>query len=647
MKKIDLSISYFLTLIILELSIKVVVKEPIFQLSTINMVIFLMAVSIILTTLTKIFKKEKVNKTIYFIILSIITLWFSINYVLKSYFGFYLSWSAFKLADQIGSFVQKGVGEVLKRLPILIIIFIPLILNIIFHKKLNFTQQSLKRFFLNILLFIVFVGTYLLSLNIHKEATYSPYILTYEVNDVSLHVENLGIINTFWTDTIRTIFGFKDQIVIGNSPEPNRPEPTPEEPKVYTYNNLDIDFASLKENETNSTIKQIHEYMLNEPGTLKNEYTGIFKDKNLILFMAESFNEIAVKKELTPTLYELIHSGFEFTNFYTPTIYSTIGGEFQELTGLYAADLSVLSKFRGGNISFPEGIATKFASLNYQTFAYHNNSYNFQNRDRYLKSLGFNNYKACYNGLEKLIKCNTWPQSDVEMINATLDDYINEDKFMVFYATVSGHSDYAFSSNAMALKHKAEYQSFNLPYSEGPASYLAAQMELDQALKLLIDKLEEKGRLDDTVIALVGDHYPYELSISEVNEISDFKRDINVTVNKSNFILWNNKMSKVTIDKVGSQIDVIPTIYNAFGIDYDSRLFIGKDILSTTEGLAIFDNRSWATDKGIYYAATNKFVPSTTDVDNNYVRQMNQIVNNKITMSKLIINNNYYSKVFK
>ena len=89
--------------------------------------------------------------------------------------------------------------------------------------------------------------------------------------------------------------------------------------------------------------------------------------------MAESFNEVAVSKELTPTLYKLANSGFVFDNFYTPTIYSTIGGEFQELTGLYAQSLDVLSKFRSGKISFPEGIATKFKSENYNTYAYHKN----------------------------------------------------------------------------------------------------------------------------------------------------------------------------------------------------------------------------------------------------------------------------------
>ena len=138
----------------------------------------------------------------------------------------------------------------------------------------------------------------------------------------------------------------------------------------------------------------------------------------------------------------------------------------------------------------------------------------------------------------------------------------------------------------------------------------------------------------------------------QVNEVSQnlygYKKDGTITVNKSNFILWNSEMENVHVSKVGSQIDVIPTIYNLFGINYDSRLFIGSDILSITPGLAMFGNRSWVSDKGMYYTASQKFVPNDgEEIDEDYVKNMNQIVNNKITMSKLIIENNYYSKVLK
>ncbi len=649
MKKINLFLIFLISFIYMEVIYKLFIGNPLFRLSFINMLLFLIPLALLLSVLTNLSNNKTFNKVIFFSILSLITIWFCAQYVVKSYFDFYISLSTFQVADQVTDFMGKAVIETLRRIPLLIFFFAPLVLSIIFNKHFYFKQNSLKKSLVLLCMTLGFYGLYLLGLNINKKATYSPYNLYYKVNDVSLSVENFGVLNTFYIDTKRALFGFEEKLIDVDNPLSNDKDPDSDKPKVYEYNNLDIDFDSLIASETNSTIKSMHEYFKNDTGTLQNEYTGFFKDKNLILFMAESFNEIAVKKEITPTLVKLVNSGFVFEDFYTPTIFSTIGGEFQELTGLYASGTDILGKFRSGNISFPQGLATKFREAGYSTFAYHNNSASFQNRDKYLKSLGFDNFKACNTGLEKVINCNIWPRSDLEMINATVDEYVNQDKFMVFYASNSGHSNYdGFNSNQMAKKNKDEYLASGLNYSERVATYLAAQMELDKALESLINKLQEAGRLDDTVIALVGDHYPYDLYMNEVNEMADYEKDAVVEVNHSNFILWNNKMDPIKITKVGSQIDVMPTLYNAFGINYDSRLFIGKDILSTEGGLAMFGNKSWVSDKGTYFASSGKFVPKEgVEVDEDYVKTMNQIVLNKINMSSKIISNNYYSKVFK
>ena len=206
---------------------------------------------------------------------------------------------------------------------------------------------------------------------------------------------------------------------------------------------------------------------------------------------------------------------------------------------------------------------------------------------------------GCGNGMEDLISC-SWLPSDVDMINATLPLYKNNTPFVTYYVTVSGHAPYAYNStgNSIALKN-IDYVK-DLSYSNNVKAYLATQIELDRALEALIAGLEEEGILEDTVIALVGDHYPYTLTIDEINELSDYERDEVVEVNRSNFILWNSEMETVEVDKVGSEIDVLPTLLNLFGIEYDSRLIVGKDILSDTPGLAIFSNRSWVSDYGTY-----------------------------------------------
>ena len=138
------------------------------------------------------------------------------------------------------------------------------------------------------------------------------------------------------------------------------------------------------------------------------------------------------------------------------------------------------------------------------------------------------------------------------------------------------------------------------------------------------------------------------MNINTINELSNYTRDERFEVNHSTLILWNNKQEHKVIEKVCTQLDFIPTLYNLYGIEYDSRLFMGKDILSTSEGLAYFTDRSWISDKGRYVSASNKFTPNDgVEVDDNYVKNMNKIVSARINMSKLIIEHDYYRKVLK
>lgn len=99
-------------------------------------------------------------------------------------------------------------------------------------------------------------------------------------------------------------------------------------------------------------------------------------------------------------------------------------------------------------------------------------------------------------------------------------------------------------------------------------------------------------------------------------------------------------MKNVEVDKTCMSIDVLPTVYNLFNIEYDSRLFAGNDILSTRNGLAIFNKRSWVSDKGKYYGVDSKYIGE--EVDDAYIKNMNNLMNNKINISKLIVKNNYY-----
>ena len=587
--------------------------------SIINIAIFSLIVSTIITILN--------NKIVSYISYGILGFYFSMQFILKKVFGFYFSFNLFKLTDQVLKFGNETVISILKNIYAIVLFFLPLIFLIIYRRKIVKETNILKY----ICVLLIGIGLFGLDIKLQKNNENSIYYLYTSINDTSLNNEKLGVINSGILDLHRTIFGFKEKI------EPVISIDESDDIFEYKDNKLNIDFKNLRTN--NSEIASLNNYMDSISPTKQNKYTGIFKGKNLIYIVAESFNEIGVREDLTPTLYKLVNSGFKFNNYYSSNNLSTIGGEFQALTGLYA-DSSILYTWRKGLNYFPFGLANVFKGEGYNTFAYHDHFYNFQDRNKYLKALGFDNYKGCYNGLEDKIKCNIWPEYDTEMIKATTSDYLNStEPFMVYYMTVSGHLAYNFGGNMVAIKNRGKVN--NLPYSDSVKAYLATQIELNDALELLIKSLEEKNKLDDTVIVLLADHYPYGLTVDQINEISNYKKDGIIGVNDSNLIIWNNKMKTVEVDKVSMSIDVLPTVYNLFGIDYDSRLFAGSDILSTREGMAIFNERSWVTDKGKYFGSSNNFVQNE-EVDGNYIKTINNIMNNKISISKLIVKNNYY-----
>ncbi len=632
---------YYGILIYLELVFRFFCTEKFLPITFIHTLLYFLPISFLLTLITNLFK-EKVNRILYFVCLFAFGFWYSVLLVYKRTFKVFFTINAVGLGDQLLSFMSDVFKAILTNLPIIILLFLPFILSIIFSRHLAHPRSHKKRNLALLILTLISYVLFLGSIFIGKKDAYSVYNLYFKVDNHSLTVEKLGGLPATFIELRKSIFATEADINEEVFIDPEA-EQIPEE-KIKEYGVLEIDFDNLPE--ANETIKIMNEYFSKEDqGTKKNKYTGQYRGKNLILFMAESFNSIAVSKELTPTLYELTHSSFVFENFYSPVILSTIGGEFQELTGLYP-NLNLLSNvWRKGTNYYPYGFGNIFKSMGYNTYAYHNNQYDFQNRNVYLKSLGFDNYTGCWNGLEDKINCNAWPQSDIAMIEATVDDYINSDKpFMTYYATVSGHMPYQMNGQ-MANKYKDIVK--DLPYSDEIKAYIASQIELDRALETLINKLDEAGILEDTVIALVGDHYPYALSVEAINEVSTYVRDAKIEINHSNFILWNSETPTTKISKVGSQIDVLPTLLNIFGAPYDSRIIIGKDILSDTEGLAIFDNNSWVSDYGTYFSSRGSFVPRDgVTVPDDYVSKMNRIVQSKVAMSKYILQEDYYRYIY-
>lgn len=641
-KQIKLNLYYFLSLIYLEVLFKILIFgfKGFFKGHILIMLIYLGILSAFLGLISQIAKNKKINFGVSLFILFFLGVWFSVSFVFKRIFNTFFCISLFGLSDQAIAFTNTAIIEILKNSYGIVLFMLPFLVMLV-GRFASFNQANKKEIMLNLIVLVSLVPISFASIYLGKDKNESAYKLINEVDNNALNIEKLGVSVATYLDIKRMIFGFEEVIHLDNPVIDN--EDNIEE-TIYRANTVDIDFDTLIANSKDATVREMHEYFKNSSGTLQNEYTGYFKDKNLIVIMAESFNSIAIDPQLTPTLYQMANSSFVFENFYTPVNLSTIGGEFQDLTGLFA-NLSILNSYwRKGTNYYPYGLGKVFNDLNYTVNAYHANSGYFQDRNVYLKSIGFDDFLYSGNGLELRMNTKLWPQSDLDLVNATVEDFIDAERFMTYYVSVSGHMPYTKSGNAMTRKNWDLVESLDL--SNDAKGYLAANIELDRAVASLIEKLREAGKLDDTVIAIIPDHYPYSLDLKTINELSNYERDSVVEINHSSLIIWNNKMETVKIEKTCSQLDFIPTLYNLFGITYDSRLFMGQDILALDEGLAFFNNRSWVTDKGTYFSSTGKFIlKEGQSVSEDYVEKINKIVSNKINMSKLIIEKDYYKKV--
>ena len=629
-------------IIYLEIIYKFFIMKDLLTTNTFSVVLFSIPWIIIFTIITSIFN-EKVNK--------ILTIVFSFLIVLITlaqivYYNFYNSMFSFlSLTTGTGQVMQFYVmiASVIARIwYIFAIILIPYILFLIFKNKLfDFKKNNLKFLISYLLIFILSFLGIVLVINKNNEGFYSLKRLIFKTHAPMLTIDKTGLFTMEMIDIERYIFGFNEEIYSEQINVNNEEEKVPE--AKIEYNTTDIDFDKLINDETDDKIKSMHVYFKNTAPSNKNEYTGMFKDKNLIFITAEAFDTIAIDEKLTPTLYKIANNSFIFKNYYQPLYpVSTSDGEYMNLNSLIPKE-GVWSFKQTSKISMPYGIGNMFNKEGYVSYGFHNHNYNYYDRQKSHKNIGLK-YYGCGNGLEKKMNCKHWPNSDKEMIDATTSYYIDKDKFMTYYMTVSGHLNYNFSGNNMAYRNKNKVK--NLKYSIAIKAYLATQIELDKSIEKLLQVLEKKGKLNDTLIVIAPDHYPYGLTTKQMNEISTIDRNDKFEKFHTTLIMYNPNIEKTVVDKVISSLDILPTIYNLYGLTFDSRLLMGRDIFSNNEHIVILSDRSWITDKGKYNSVTKEFTSTTNEeIEEDYIDRINMIVNQRYGMSSLIIDNNYYKKI--
>lgn len=554
-----------------------------------------------------------------------------------------------KMTMVAGAFGDMAMGEILLNWFPILMVAIPVVLAILIRSRLCTPGElprrpALKWLVLTAAVQLVAMGLVLLC----GGGVLSLRYIYFNAAAPVLETQNFGMLTQTQLEVRRVLFGIEPDKQVLPKQGVRQTGRILESQETMgagegTLQIMDIDFEALKErDQDNPELVDMHEYFSNVKPTKKNKWTGRFEGKNLIWIVAEAFSDKMLDPERTPTLWKLSHEGIICDNFYTPLWgVSTSDGEYTTTTGLVPKS-GVWSYSESSDNYMPFGFGNQFRKLGYRTMAFHDYLYTYYDRNLSHPNMGYEFY-GMGNGL---VLDEVMPPSDLEMMEEVVPWFVYEDNFMVYMLTVSGHLNYSREENAQADRHYEEVA--DLPYSEAVKCYLASQMELEAAMKSLMDQLEAAGKLEDTVIVLSADHYPYGLTDEEYSELFGHPVDPVFEIYENGLILWSADLEEpVHVDKYCSSLDVMPTLANLFGLEYDSRLMAGRDILSDEPGLVIFSNYSFLTDQGAYDSTTDTFTMfDGSQPDPEYVSERVAEVQNRVAYSASILDWDYYRVVF-
>lgn len=629
---------------------------------------------------------KKANNVIYFLAILVISIYFVVQYVYHSIFGDFMPLFQVKMGGAaVTNFFDQMLYGIGKIIFFILLFFIPLVASVVLLKKklIVFERPNLRNKLLVLPVILLAHFVCLISLTFGGTGPFSTYDIYYGSNSqTNATIANLGVVTTARLEFTNMLFHPKSSIVIvGINDEPDRnktdntdknnsrpgtsnnespekepngsesdvpvisdpvePYPTPE-----THNMLNIDFEDMINYESDPDIITLHKYFMSKQPTKKNEYTGYFKDYNLIMLCAESYSPYFISEELTPTLYKMVNGGFVFNNYYGAFESNTTNGEYTFCMGMFP-DLSRTktdNSFIASAANYlPYTIANVFdKQLGVTSYAFHNYYGTYYQRFITHPNMGYD-FMSPETGLDIDVY---WPSSDFEMMEASIDEYLTTDKpFHAYYMTFSGHYQYNWM-NPMSTRNRDKVMGLGYT-SEAVQAYIACNLELEKALTYIVDRLTEAGVADKTVIVLTNDHYPYGLSEDEYNELAGMEIDTQFGKYKNSFICWTPSMIEpVIVDQPCGTIDILPTLLNLFGFEYDSRLLCGIDALSDSEHIAILADQSFITEEMTFSSSMNVVNPIVpdTELDSEDIQNWKNYVKNTFTVSTAILNKNYYAK---
>lgn len=526
-------------------------------------------------------------------ILLLVTYIFNIILFLANYMLLQIKSQAFSIYD-LGNANEgfKYLNFLFKEINLKLVIFILflifiIIINYVLLKKIHKPKISIRIIvvIVTIILFLIFKAIVIFSLtNYEKDGSWA------ELNYPGYYYDNY-------------INNNRSLLVLG----------------LYEYTSRDIYLYFKNLNETYGSLEEIEEIIsTSELEYKENDYTGIFEGKNLIMIQMESIDNLVINEDIMPTLTYMQENGWNFTGRYTNNI-TTFYTEFAVLTGLYYLD----AEYVINNNSYFNSLPNTFFNKGYITNSVHENYGKYYNREVMHQKFGFENRYFLYDILETTYLYD--PQIvEIEEIYQGITSATNP--FLSYIITISAHGPY--NNNDRCTYDLEEYDELTC------LNYLSSLT--DKMLEELLNSLEEDGLLEDTVIVLFSDHYPYAYSFTD-EDLADLEQiDETYQIRNIPFIIYAEGIESSEISTLFNDVDVLPTILNLFGIEYEPSEYVGVDIFSPDHKDLIFLSDYTWYDGNIYSGNY------TGEITNEYIANT-EYMTNRLEFNKMIISNNYYS----
>ena len=508
------------------------------------------------------------------------------------------------------------------------------------HKKYKFYLKTLNLVGISLVLVSLYYLTITLDFMQNKLQLTSNKDLIVNPSVPSTAINEFGTTMFAFGDIRVTLFPMDEQLTFERTNKKQNKEVAKEYARVID----DTSWENVIANEKNSTYNTLNNYFISQDITSKNDFTGLFKGKNVIVIMLESIDDMIIDPELFPNFYKMYSEGWHWENNYSPRNSCATGNnEMSGMLSLYTINNNCTANTYKRN-TYYESIFNLFNNAGYRTTSMHDYTEAYYYRSTIHKNMGSGKYYGVRDlGISYSTEYVNWA-SDDDFMNKAVDILTNTDDerpFMTWLTTVSAHQPYS-SSSILGDKYLKDLSSYKYPTEL--KRWLSKAKVTDDGLGTLMRKLEEKGILENTVIVMYGDHYPYGMKKSTIKNILTYDLD-DYEVERVPFVIYTPGMEAKTYSEYTSYINIVPTLANLFDLNYDPRLYMGQDLLSDDyESLVVFADGSWKNERA-YYNASNGRVKNYTDnpYSNEEIKAINEKVSYKMKMSSLAIKNNYFN----